>query len=121
MRRRAAWAKLKSSTGLPTARRLTVELPISVPTLTRPRTAPSALIGSSTVSRRAVGRPVLDFSFAHAARLRITVVTAGHSRRLASRRVRACNRYLIALPTRHGRANVTATAGGAWERRTVRY
>jgi hypothetical protein len=87
----------------------------------RGRVKVGTLIGSSTVSRRAVGRPVLDISFAHAARLRITVVTAGHSRRLASRRVRACNRYLIALPTRHGRANVTATAGGAWERRTVRY
>jgi hypothetical protein len=87
----------------------------------RGRVKDGTLITSSTLIRRAVGKPVLDISFAHAARLRITVVTAGHSRRLASRRVRACNRYLIALPTRHGRANVTATAGGAWERRTVRY
>jgi hypothetical protein len=87
----------------------------------RGRVKGGTLIKSSTVIRRVGGKPALDLSFAHAARLRIGVVSAGHVRRLASRRVRPCNGYLIALPTRHGRANVTATAGRVWELQTVRY
>ena len=81
------------------------------------RARPGELIASVSIVRPPRGtKPLLAVVAAHGTSLQI--VAGGHRR---GRRLRACQRYLFALSSAHGRLTLVATTGGLHERRSLRY